>query len=330
MQFMQLEMLVAVVEQGSLCKAAGKVFRSQPAVSGALKKLSEEIGEPLFQNSSRAGTTLTPVGTLLYEHAVKILAARDAAFQAAKDASAVQRGRIRVGGDEASCLYLFPALSERFHRLYPRVKIEVQMDGPEGLMAALSEARVDIAVLPGEARDPQLASQFVAEEEMVLITGPQHPFAARGKVALADLAEESLILDKSAHGSGILEAFARANVEPCFSFETGSIEMIKKLVGRSLGVAIVPEMSVSEECVAGTLAMCHISDWNSKRRLWAVRRRGGETQVCLNFMEMMKAGVSSREARPRVRNPRSSVATLKFPTSHESRRVRSFALGGGD
>ena len=67
MDLTQLEMLVATVEAGGVQKAAAKVFRTQPAVSMALRKLEQEIGGPLFDRSVRSAYVLTPEGRLLYE-----------------------------------------------------------------------------------------------------------------------------------------------------------------------------------------------------------------------------------------------------------------------
>jgi DNA-binding transcriptional LysR family regulator len=94
MEFMQLEMFVAVVEQRTLRAAAVRVFRTQPAVSMAIRKLEEEIGEPLFR-PRRSGRLLTETGEVLYLYARKLLELRTEALSAVTDNSAKLRSQTR-------------------------------------------------------------------------------------------------------------------------------------------------------------------------------------------------------------------------------------------
>ncbi|MGH9755200.1 MAG: LysR family transcriptional regulator [Blastocatellia bacterium] len=77
---MQLEMLVAAVEEGGIQKAAARVFRTQPAVSMALRKLEEEMNAPLFDRSERRHYTLTEAGETLYTYAKRMLKVHDEAL----------------------------------------------------------------------------------------------------------------------------------------------------------------------------------------------------------------------------------------------------------
>jgi DNA-binding transcriptional LysR family regulator len=79
-ELMQLEMFVAVVEERSVRGAAERVFRTQPAVSIALRKLQEEFNAPLFDRSKRHQYRLTQVGQILYEYAFHLLALRNEAL----------------------------------------------------------------------------------------------------------------------------------------------------------------------------------------------------------------------------------------------------------
>ena len=87
MEFQQLEMFVAVVEEGSVRRAAERVFRTAPAVSIALRKLEEELGVPLFDRSERNNHHLTPAGRSLYSYATRILYMRKEATAAIKELS---------------------------------------------------------------------------------------------------------------------------------------------------------------------------------------------------------------------------------------------------
>ena len=79
MELTQLEFFVMVVEQGSFSKAAERVYRTQPAVSIAIRRLEEEIGAPLFDRSQKT-PLLTEVGELVYDYAKRMLSLRAQAF----------------------------------------------------------------------------------------------------------------------------------------------------------------------------------------------------------------------------------------------------------
>jgi DNA-binding transcriptional LysR family regulator len=79
MEFQQLEMFAALIEEGTISRAAGRVCRTTPAVSIALRKLEEEIGVQIFDRSDRNHHTLTDAGKLLYSYATRILEMRRAA-----------------------------------------------------------------------------------------------------------------------------------------------------------------------------------------------------------------------------------------------------------
>jgi DNA-binding transcriptional LysR family regulator len=94
MELMQLEMFVAVVEEGSVHGAADRVCRTQPAVSIALKKLAIEVGAPLFDRKHRFDYKLTPTGVVLYSYATRLLRVRNEAVAALRELAYLRRGAV--------------------------------------------------------------------------------------------------------------------------------------------------------------------------------------------------------------------------------------------
>src|SRR5262245_53081096 len=109
MELSQLEFLVTVVEEGGFSKAAERVFRTQPAVSIAIRRLEDEIGARLFERSQKA-PVLTDAGELVYDYARRMLALRDEALGVVNELRTLQRGRVRIGANESTSLYLLPQL----------------------------------------------------------------------------------------------------------------------------------------------------------------------------------------------------------------------------
>src|SRR5712692_10717728 len=99
MELTQLEFFLMVVEQGSFSKAAVRVYRTQPAVSIAVRRLEEEIGAQLFERSQKT-PTLTDAGELVYDYARRILTLRDQTQNVVSELRSLQSGRVSIGAKE--------------------------------------------------------------------------------------------------------------------------------------------------------------------------------------------------------------------------------------
>src|SRR5712691_12188641 len=124
MDLSQLEVFLTVARERRFSRAAEKLFRTQSAVSQAIRKLELEIGEPLFDRSSRAGL-LTDAGRVLQEYAERLLNVRENARQALAELRELQTGKLVIGANEFTALYLLRVLAE-FQRLHSSIRIMVQ------------------------------------------------------------------------------------------------------------------------------------------------------------------------------------------------------------
>src|SRR5688572_12332914 len=140
-------MLVATVEAGGVQKAAERVYRTQPAVSMALRKLEEELGAPLFDRSNRGAYVLTATGELLYASAKRLLGLRDEALMHIRELHSVERGRVRIGANESAGNYLLPRLIGNFRKKYPSIRIDVLRQNTTQLIQDLRANSVDLALI---------------------------------------------------------------------------------------------------------------------------------------------------------------------------------------
>ncbi|PYX06929.1 MAG: LysR family transcriptional regulator, partial [Acidobacteria bacterium] len=124
MDLSQLEVFLAVAREGRFSRAAEKLYRTQSAVSQSIRKLEEEIGEPLFDRSSRDGL-LTDAGGVLQEYAERLLNLRNDAQTALVELRELHKGKLAIAANEFTALYLLPVLAE-FRRLHPMIKVTVQ------------------------------------------------------------------------------------------------------------------------------------------------------------------------------------------------------------
>jgi DNA-binding transcriptional LysR family regulator len=275
MELMQLEMFVAMVEEESFHKAAERVLRTQPAVSMALRKLEQEIGSLLFDRSNRNACVPTDTGEVLYDYAKRLLNLRDEALATLEQLQNLKSGRIRIGANESTSLYVLPNLILAFRKQYPEIKIEVFRQLSARLPNDLRQRNLDLALLSFVPEDSDLEATPIMRDELVLILGPQHHLADRKLVHIRELGAESFIAHnvRSPSREKVIEAFRRFQTPLNITIEIATIETIKRFVAMNLGVAFVPLMCVREDLDRGELKVIPVEGFRHERTLWVVRRR---------------------------------------------------------
>ena len=290
MEITQLEFFLRVVEERSFSKAAERVFRTQPAVSLAIRRLEEEVGAPLLDRSEKS-PTLTDVGEIVYEYAQRIVALREQARGAVAELRALERGRVRVGANESTSLYLLPDVILAFREQHPRVRVEIFRQSSTRLPREVLDRNVDLALMAYEPRDGDLESFPVFEDELVLITHPEHALAGRDSITVEELGGESFLAHnvRAASREKVIETFAEHHTPLNISLELATIETIKRFVQKQIGIAFVPRMCVAEELERGTLATVPVRDLTYRRTLWAAVRRGATLPHAASaFLELLR------------------------------------------
>ena len=294
MELTQLEFFVSVIEEGSFSKAADRVFRTQPAVSIAVRRLEEEIGAPLLDRAQKT-PTLTEAGRIVYDYAQRIIALRDQALGTVGELRALERGRVRIGANESTSLYLLPEIILAFRERHPKVKVEIFRHISERLPREVLDRNVDFALMASEPSDRDIEAFPVLKDELVLIMSPKHPLARRDSVAVKELGGESFLAHnvKTASRLKVIETFAKHHTPLNITLELATVETIKRFVQKKIGLAFVPRMCVSEELERGTLATIPVRGLSYNRTIWAAHRRGVTfSHAAASFLELLRQHVN--------------------------------------
>jgi len=288
-----MEMFVAVVDEGGVRAASERVFRTQPAVSIAVRKLEEEIGAPLFDRSKRYDYRLTEAGEALYKYAKKMLDLRKEAISVLSDLCNVRAGLLRVGANESISLHLFPEIAQAFLNQHPRIQIELRCGRSESLLGELKERKLDLALVSFKPQEAGFEAKFVTRDEMVLITSASHAFVKRTSVHIQDLGKESILVMDISRPSPwhqkIADAFVRCNAPLHLTLENAPIETIKKMVAIGIGVGFVPRISVRQEVATGELCVVPLEGFRQERSVWLVRRKMVHSPAAKAFAQIAVA-----------------------------------------
>ncbi len=276
MDFGELQMFLAVAREGSFSRAAEKVYRTQPAVSLAIRKLEESLGQPLFVRGARPVRT-TEAGKLLQEYAERLLNLRDEVRKGLADLEGLKRGELSLGVNESSIHALLPALA-RFRREHSGVQIRVHRVFSRDIPHEVLNYRLDLGAVSFVPREPQLQSTEILRDELTLVVPPNHELARRRAVQVSDLGKEIFIahIVESPFRRRVIELFARNRTPLNMHVELPTIESIKRFVQMGMGVAIVPRMCVKWEVERGLLTEVKVRQLNLPRHLYLITRRGAK------------------------------------------------------
>lgn len=290
MELSQLEFFLRVVEEGSFSKAADRVFRTQPAVSIAIRRLEEEIGAPLFDRSQKT-PTLTEAGRVVYDYAQRMLALRDQAREAVVELRTLKRGRVRVGANESTSLYLLPQVILTYRERFPEVRVEIYRHTSERLPREVLDRNIDFGLMAFEPVDRDLEAFPILKDELVLIMHPEHPLAGRESLAVKELGKESFLAHnvQTASRNKVVEVFAQHHTPINITLELATVETIKRFVQLKVGLAFVPRMCVAEELERGTLATAPVRGLAYHRKIWATHRRHATfSHAATAFLEALR------------------------------------------
>jgi DNA-binding transcriptional LysR family regulator len=289
-----METFLAVAEERSFSRAAARLHRTQPAVSQAIAKLESELGEVLFERSSRDGT-LTDAGEVLREFAAKLLNLRSDAEGALSELRALHRGRLNLAANEYTCLYLLPLLDE-FRRQNPRIKLAVQRTLASRISDEVLMHSVEFGVLSFRPDDTQVKSMVVYRDELAFVVNPRHPLAGAGKVSIRQLGTQNFIAHNipSPQRQKVIQTFKRHKTPLQMGVELPSLEAIKRFVEMGNGVALVPGLTVRPELESGALVSVQVPELQIERKLRLVyRRQANLSHAALAFLKVVEAYAAS-------------------------------------
>jgi len=274
MDINQLEVLIAVAQEKSFSRAAERLHRTQPAISQAIRRLETEIGEPLFDRSSKDGT-MTAAGRVLFGLAQQMINLRHGAHAAIKELKGLHRGKLSLTANEYTVMYLLPLLPV-FRARHPHIKIEVKRSLASRISSEILARETEIGIVSFKPNDAAITSVPELTDELALIVPPDHPLAARKIVSVRELGAESFVAHNvpSPYRERVVRTFEKYRTPLNISLEMPTLEAIKRFVEGGMGVALVPRLTAQVEIARGQVAALAVREMKLERKLYLVYRKG--------------------------------------------------------
>jgi DNA-binding transcriptional LysR family regulator len=241
----RLQVLLAVVEGGSVTAAAAHLGYTPSAISQQLLRLEQEVGQPLLDRHAR-GMRPTDAGLTLAGHARKVLRQLAAAEADLEELVGVRRGSVSLGTFPTVGSSFLPLAVQRYRRLYPAIDLTIRSGREDDLVRMLEEGGVALSLLWdyewSRVDDRELVLSPLFTDPTVLLVGADHRLARRRRVSMGTLGDEQWII--RAGGHPVVEVLHRsalaAGFTPKISFQANDYQEAQAMVSVGLGIALAP------------------------------------------------------------------------------------------
>jgi len=267
-EFHQLEVFIAVAEEGSFSRAAERVFRTQSAVSQAVKKLEDELAVLLLD---RQTATLIPTeaGRAVLEYARSAIKQRDHFLQLAEAFKSARLGKVTLAAFESAALYILPEPLRTFHAQCPEIELEVLRCPDDTIPHQVLERSADIGFVTYEPPFRDLCAFELFDDPLIFIVPPGHRLAGRTDVEVKHLATEHFFVHhvRTQTTQTVIGLFQEHGIALHIAARLWSYESVKEFVKGGAGVAIVPAVCARAELREGSLVQVPLAGFRSCRTI---------------------------------------------------------------
>jgi len=265
----------AVAQSASFSQAARRLHLSQPAVSQAIHNLEAQFGTRLFERRDHA-IRLTQAGEALLPAARELAGASRMVLDTMNRVERLVAGELVIGCSTTAGKYVLPSLLTAFQRQYPEVRIRLDIQSKEDVLARLLDRQLSLGVMSRVSDQPELEFHPFFEDHISLIVPANHPWAAYGRALPSDLTDQPMIMREP--GSGTRAALAEALAQHSLTsdmldvvMQVSNAEAIEIAVEEGIGIAFISEMAAEHGLALGRVKRVEVAGLDLRRMLYMAR-----------------------------------------------------------
>ncbi|KAB7896676.1 LysR family transcriptional regulator [Rouxiella sp. S1S-2] len=269
MDLTQLDVFVAVAEEGSVTAAADRLHRVPSNISTRIKQLEDELGTQLFHRE-KLRLHISDPGKTFLGYAKRILALSEEAKQSVSGHR--PNGIFTLGSIESCAAVRIPPVLTRYHQAYPEVELDLST-GPSGdMIDGIMSGQFSAAFVDGPPKHPELEGVPVFDEEMVLISALNHPPVMRAR----DISGSTIYAFRAncSYRRLFENWFAQDDAVPGRIYEMESYHGIVACVTAGAGLALIPASMLDGMPGKTGVKAFPLSNQAGKIKIWLMWRRG--------------------------------------------------------
>ena len=295
MELHELRAFQTVAAERSFSRAAVRLHRTQPAISQAVRRLEDELGERLFDRSSKGGQ-LTEAGKIMLDYAERLSRLKDEAESAVRELQELRRGSVVIGVNEAAVHVLLPIVTQ-FREAHPRAHVEMRRVHSRQIPGEVLNRSLDFGLVTYRPGERGLLSVTLGIDELVMLTHPKHPLARRREVTMEEFGRQTIIAhnDPSPRRELVLRRFEQKHAPINIQMALPSLDGIKRAVEMNLGVALLPRRCALSEIAGRQLVAVRVPQLRAPLDLRLIYRKTGESSHAAEaFLTATKAHIADQ------------------------------------
>ncbi len=246
MTIVQLEYLLAVANCGSFSLAAEKCFVTQPSLSMQIKNLEEELDVILLDRSKKP-VIPTEAGQVVLAQAREAVSTFKQVKEGVNDLRGEVSGLLRLGVIPTVAPYLLHHFIPGFMQKYPKVELQIREMVTSEIVRALDRDMLDAAILAGGTAPGELIEEELFDDRFYAYVSTTHPLYERSNIRIEEIDLSRLLLLSEGHclRDQVLELCqAQRKLPASYSFESGSLETLMRIVDNTSNMTIIPELVI--------------------------------------------------------------------------------------
>lgn len=274
LNFHQLHIFHTVAEKGSFSNAAQALHMTQPAVTMQVQSLEDYFGTKLFNRStkkielSEAGRTLLPFA----KRSIDLMKETDVSMS---KFTHMLEGRLHLGASMTVGEYILPRLLGPFGKEYPNISVSLKVINTRQILDEILNHQLNFGIVEAEVHHPDVHTEAVMNDELVLIVPREHPLTKFDKVPMEEVLKYPFVLREQGSGTRRvmeeqLEQAGYQAADMTIVMELGSTGAVKSAVEAGLGISILSQSSVKHEAALGVLHVKMIEGVRFSRSFYAI------------------------------------------------------------
>jgi len=272
-----LRTYIEVIRLGSFSKVAKKLAISQPAVSFQIQKLEQELGARLIDRRQKT-LTMTEAGKRLLVFAKLFDKEHQALVHDFEQLREEVTGNLTIAASTIPGDFILPPILSEFKGRHPAVNIQVAVTDSARVIDAVKSDDYELGFCGVSPEDRELEAVKIAEDEIVLIVFPEHPFAGRKQSSFLEVSAEPLIFREPTSGTQrsvealLLSAgFDLSRCKP--TLVLGTTEAIVTAVEAKSGIAFVSNLAIKKSVALGLVKVVPVEGSTLRRDFWCIYRK---------------------------------------------------------
>jgi DNA-binding transcriptional LysR family regulator len=255
----QLEVFETITRLGSFTRAAEALFVTQPTVSMQIKKLTDAIGLPLFDQIGKK-MYLTDTGRELHQACHGIFEHLSQFEMVLADMKGLKTGKLRLAV-VTTAQYFAPRLLGMFCQQYPGIEVSLEVSNRERILERLADNMDDLYILDLPPEGEEVVVQSFLENPLVVLASVNHPLANKKRITLKRIAEEPFISRENGSGTRIETErfFSNQGLKLKTRMTLGSDEAIKQAVLGGLGISVLSQHTLSLDSPKNQLVILDVT-----------------------------------------------------------------------